>query len=89
MKLVFYVKEDCEACKNAKEKVSFFLDKWGAADSVATEAINLDSEDGLVEAAMNGVADVPTIILHDDGGEVARWGRKAPPSEELKSKLGL
>jgi len=89
VKLVFYVKEDCDACKNAKEKISFFLDKWGTADSVATEAINLDTEDGLVEAAMNGVADVPTIILQDDGGEVARWEKKAPPSDELKSKLGL
>jgi hypothetical protein len=89
MKLVFFVKNDCEACKNAKEKVSFFLDKWGAAESVATEAISLDSEDGLVEAAMQGVADVPTIILEDGGNEIARWGRKAPPSEELKASLGL
>ncbi len=89
MNLVFYVKEDCEACKNAKEKISFFLEKWGAADAVATEAINLDTEDGLVEAAMNAVSDVPTIILQHEGGEVARWIKKAPPSEELRAKLGL
>ncbi|MFH1865378.1 MAG: hypothetical protein ABIK85_05785 [Candidatus Eisenbacteria bacterium] len=89
MKLFFFVKEDCEACKNAKEKVAFFLDKWGATDSVATEAINLDTEGGLVEAAMNGVADVPTIVLQHDGSEVARWEKKAPPSDELRAKLGL
>jgi glutaredoxin len=89
MELVFFVKRDCEACKNAKEKVSFFLDKWGAADSVQTRAIDLDSEDGLVEAAMSGVSDVPTIILRNEGDEVARWGRKAPQSEELRSALGL
>jgi thiol-disulfide isomerase/thioredoxin len=89
MKLVFFVKEDCEACKNAKEKVAFFLDKWGAADSVPIEAINLDTEDGLVEAAMSAVADVPTIILQHEGGEVARWIKKAPPSEELRAGLGL
>lgn len=89
MKLVFYVKNDCEVCKNAKEKVSFFLDKWGAADSVETEAINLDTEDGLVEAAMNAVSDVPTIILQHEGSEIARWARKAPPSEELKAALGV
>ena len=76
MKLVFFVKEDCEACKNAREKVSFFLDKWGASDSVEIEAVNLDTEDGLVEAAMSGAAEVPTIILHDDTGEVARWEKK-------------
>ena len=89
MKLIFFVKEDCDACKNAKEKVAFFLDKWGAADSVPTEAINLDTEDGLVEAAMNGVSDVPTIILNHDGSEVTRWIKKAPPSEELRAELGL
>ncbi len=89
MKLVFFVKEDCEACKNAKEKVVFFLDKWGAADSVPIEAINLDTEDGLVEAAMSAVADVPTIVLQHEGGEVARWIKKAPPSEELRAELGL
>ncbi len=89
MNLVFYVKEDCDACKNAKEKVSFFLNKWGATGSVATEAINLDTEDGLVEAAMNAVSDVPTIVLQNEGSEVARWIKKAPPSEELRGKLGL
>ena len=89
MKLLFFVKENCDACKNAKEKVSFFLDKWGVAESVDTEAINLDTEDGLVEAALSSVSDVPTIILENDGGEVARWGRKAPPSDELRAKLGL
>ncbi|MCK4410070.1 MAG: hypothetical protein KAW67_08290 [Candidatus Eisenbacteria sp.] len=89
MKLVFFVKGNCDACTNAKEKVAFFLDKWGAADSVPTEAINLDTEDGLVEAAMNGVGEVPTIVLEHDGGEVARWEKKAPPSEELRAKLGL
>jgi glutaredoxin len=89
MELVFFVKPDCEACRNAKEKVSFFLDKRDAADSVRTRAIDLESEDGLVEAAMNGVSDVPTIILWNEGDEVARWGRKAPRSEELRSALGL
>jgi hypothetical protein len=89
MKLVFFVKEDCKACKNAKEKVSFFLDKWGVGGDVDTEAINLDTSDGLVEAAMRAVADVPTIILENDGDEVARWAKKAPASDELRAKLGV
>ena len=89
MNLVFFVKEDCDVCKNAKEKVAFFLDKWGVTDSVPTEALSLDTEDGLVEAAMKAVSDVPTIILDHDGSEVARWIKKAPPSEELRAKLGL
>jgi glutaredoxin len=89
VKLLFFVKQDCGACKNAREKVDFFLQKWGASDSVATETVNLSTEDGLVEAAMRAVADIPTIILEDDGGEVARWTKKAPASEELRASLGL
>jgi hypothetical protein len=88
MKLTFYVKEDCQACENAKDKVSFFLDKWGMSGNIETEFINLDTADGLVEAALNSVADVPTIVLEGDGGEVARWAKKAPTSDELKTALG-
>ena len=89
MRLVFFVKENCEACKNAKEKVGFFLEKWGVADSVPIEAINLSTADGLVEAAMKEVSDVPTILLVDGGDEVARWTRRAPASDDLKAKLGV
>ena len=89
MRLVFFVKENFEACKNAKEKVGFFLEKWGVADSVPIEAINLSTADGLVEAAMKEVSDVPTILLVDGGDEVARWTRRAPASDDLKAKLGV
>lgn len=89
MKLLFFVKQDCSACKNARDKVGFFLQKWGASDSVATETVDLSTEDGLVEAAMRAVAEIPTIILEDGGGEVARWTKKAPASEELRASLGL
>jgi len=89
VRLVFFVKENCEACKNAKEKVGFFLEKWGVADSVPIEAINLSTADGLVEAAMKEVSDVPTILLVDGGDEVARWTRRAPASDDLKAKLGV
>jgi hypothetical protein len=89
VKLLFFVKQDCSACKNAREKVSFFLQKWGASHTVATETVDLSTEDGLVEAAMRSVAEIPTIILEDGGGEVARWTKKAPASEELRASLGL
>jgi hypothetical protein len=89
MKLVFFVKEDCGACKNAKKKVDFFLEKWGASDSVDTEVVSLSTEDGLVEAAMREVAEIPTIVLEDGGNEVARWTKTPPLSEELRGRLGL
>ena len=86
MKLVFFVKDDCEACKNAKEKIDFFLDKWGAADTVETEAINLDTEDGLVEAAMHGVADIPTIILEDEGERGGQVGEEGAALRRTQSQ---
>ena len=86
MKLIFFVKDDCGACKNAKEKVSFFLSKWGVAD-LDTETVNLSTSDGLVEAAMRAVGEIPTIILEDQTGEVARWMKQAPASEDLKAKI--
>jgi hypothetical protein len=89
MKLVIFEKENCEACRNAKTKIDFFLDKWGVADSLDRQSINVSTSDGLVEAAMQEVADIPTIILERDGEEVARWSKKAPKSEELRSKLGV
>lgn len=89
MKLIYFVKDDCGACKNAKEKVDFFLDKWGAKGSVDVETISLSTSDGLVEAAMRAVAEIPTIILEDDDVEVARWMKKAPTSEDLKARLGV
>ena len=89
MKLVYFVKQNCSACENAKRKIGFFLDKWGMTDAIETEAVDVDTEDGLVEAAMQGVGDVPTIILNHDGEELGRWIKKAPPSEELRGMLGV
>jgi hypothetical protein len=89
MKLVFFVKDDCGACSKAKDKVDFFLNKWGAADSVAIETISVSTEDGLVEAAMREVGDIPTVVLENEGGEVARWTKRPPTSQELSASLGL
>jgi thiol-disulfide isomerase/thioredoxin len=89
MRLVFFVRDDCGACKNAKEKVDFFLQKWGAADAVGIETISVSTEDGLIEAAMREVSDIPTVVLEDGGAEVARWTKRAPTSQELRGSLGL
>jgi len=88
LKLVYFVKQDCSACENAKQKVGFFLEKWGMTGSIETEAFDVGTEDGLVEAAMQGVGDIPTIILEHDGEELGRWVKKAPLSDELREMLG-
>ncbi len=88
MKLVYFVKQDCSACENAKRKVGFYLDKWGMTDRIETEAIDVGTEDGLVEAAMQGVGEIPTIILQHEGEELGRWIKRAPLSDELRDVLG-
>jgi hypothetical protein len=89
MKIVYCVKDGCDACKKAREKVEFFLAKWGASEGLDRESLNLSTVDGLVEAAMREVHDVPTVILEDGGAEVARWTRRPPTSAELQAVLGL
>ncbi|MBM3307995.1 MAG: hypothetical protein FJY74_06700 [Candidatus Eisenbacteria bacterium] len=88
MKLVYFVKDGCDACKKAREKVEFFLARWNASDRVERETHNTSTEDGLVEAAMREVRDIPAIILEDSDSEVARWVRRPPTSLELRAALG-
>lgn len=89
MKIVYFVKDGCDACKKARDKVEFFLARWGAADGLDRESLSLSTVDGLVEAAMREVHDVPTVILEDGGAEVVRWTRRPPTSAELQAALGL
>ncbi len=79
MKIVYFVKDGCDACKKAREKVEFFLGRWGVGDGLDRESFNLSTVDGLVEAAMREVHDIPTVVLEQEGGtEVARWIRRPP-----------
>jgi hypothetical protein len=89
VKLVFFVKQECPACINAKEKIGFFLNKWEMTDSVAIELVDAGTEDGLIEAAMQGVGEIPTIILRNGEEELGRWEKKAPVSDVLMQLMGV
>jgi len=89
MKIVYFVKDGCDACKKAREKVEFFLGRWGVGEGFDRESFNLSTVDGLVEAAMREVHDIPTVVLEQEGTEVARWIRRPPTSAELHAALGL
>jgi hypothetical protein len=86
---MFFVKENCSACTNAKEKIGFFLKKWEMTDTIEIEEFDCSTEDGLIEAAMEGVGEIPTIVLQNDGTEIGRWEKKAPVSDELMELLGV
>jgi len=89
MKLVFFIKDDCTACQKAKDKVAFFLDRWGETGNVTTEFHNVSTAEGLVEAAMREVGEIPTVLLESDGAELQRWTKRPPTSAELKVSLGI
>ncbi len=89
MKVTYFVKDGCDACKKARHKVGFYLDRWGVADEIETESYNVSTVDGLAESAWREIADIPCVILEEDGAEVARWTKNPPTSAELRAVLGL
>jgi hypothetical protein len=89
MKVTYFVKDGCDACKKARHKVGFYLDRWGLADEIEAESFNVSNVDGLAESAWREIADIPCVILEEDGAEVARWTKNPPTSAELMTVLGL
>jgi len=77
-------KQNCDACKSTKDKFNIFLDKWEKKDDVKIIFFDLDTVEGLTEAAMLDATDVPTTIIEKDGLEIGRWQKKVPLSKDFK-----
>jgi len=78
-------KQGCELCKNTVHKFQFFLERWGLADGVEVEFLDMGTPEGLAEAMMHDASAVPTtVILNEAGEEQARWEGAVPPSSEFK-----
>ena len=77
-------KQNCDACKSTKEKFNIFLDKWEKKGDVEMKFFDLDTVEGLTEAAMLDATEVPTTIIEKDGVEVAKWQKKVPLSKDFK-----
>ena len=85
IKVSVFGKKDCDACKAAVEKITYFSEKWGRTGSTSLAYIDMETPDGLAEGAYRDVYDVPTVILEDGGEELARWIKKVPTSNEFRS----
>ena len=85
MKVSVFGKQECDACKAALEKITYFSEKWGKSGSTAIGFIDMDTVDGLAEGAYRDVFDVPTVIFEDGAVELARWVKKVPTSQEFKT----
>jgi glutaredoxin len=77
-------KKECDACKAAVEKMTYFSEKWGRQTSTSINFIDMETVDGLAEGAYRDVYDVPTVILEEEGRELARWVKKVPASREFR-----
>ncbi len=80
-------KQGCAKCKTTKSKIEFFINKWDLADKLIISFLDMDSVEGLTEAAMNDVLDIPATILEKEGSVVARWDGEVPKSDEFKTYI--
>ena len=87
MKIEVFGKEGCALCQSTKRKLQHFIEKWGMAGSVEMTFVNLETEDGMAEAAFRDVTEVPTTLVSDASVVLARWEHEIPPSDDVKKVL--
>lgn len=79
MEVKVFIKEDCPRCPAAKRAVT------GLAN---VSIYDVDSIDGLAEAAFHGVLSTPSVLVFDSAGhEVAGWRGEAPDPSALHHVL--
>jgi hypothetical protein len=84
IRVSIFGKKECDACKAAMEKVTYFSRKWGKTEETTIDFIDVETPDGLAEGAYQGVYDIPTVILEDGGEELARWVKQVPLSKDFR-----
>lgn len=87
MLIKIFGKEDCAKCKTTKNKIEFFVSKWNLKEKLRIFFLDMDTVDGLSEAAYHDVLNIPTTILEKDGETLARWDGEIPKSDEFKSYI--
>ncbi len=87
MHIKIFGKQDCAKCKTTKSKIEFFINKWNLTNILRISFLDMDSVEGLAEAAMNDVLNIPVTILEKEGNVVARWDGEVPNSEEFKTYI--
>ena len=78
-------KKGCAKCESTKRKIDHLLSKRGLdAEVLFTD---LDTPDGMAEAAFLDVGEVPTTIICVDGSDSVRWNGEIPRSDDLLKAL--
>lgn len=87
MKVEVFGKEDCAICKSTQRKLGHFVEKWGLKERVDISFVDMDTVEGMAEAAFRDILEVPTTIISADGKTCGRWEGVVPPSEEVRGVL--
>ena len=87
MELKVFGRPACQVCKQAMEKINYFLEKWEYRGKVPLNYFDMDTVDGLAEGAYYEVSDIPTVVLINQEEELDRWVKRPPLSKELKPHL--
>jgi len=87
MKINVFGKQDCSTCKQMHEKMLHCIEKWNMKERVTVNYINMDTIDGMAEAAFHDIAEVPTVVVEKDGSAVARYDGGVSDSRQLQLRL--
>jgi glutaredoxin len=87
MTIKVFGKPGCSVCKQAVEKIDYFLGKWDYRKQVPIAYYDMETVDGLAEGAFHEVYEIPTVVLMRANQEQDRWLKRPPLSKELKPLL--
>lgn len=83
-KILLFTKKDCPRCPEAKEVVKAIAGEI----KVEVKEYDVESVEGMAEAAYYMVLSTPSIIVvSENGEELSAWRGKAPKKEELMNAL--
>lgn len=84
MKLKLFWRNDCRKCIPAKAICSKL-----EVDGLDVEYFNIDTVDGMAEAAFYQVASTPTaIVIDEEGNETISWRGDFPDIGTVRRQLG-
>jgi glutaredoxin len=87
MTIKVFGRAGCQVCKQAVEKIDYFLGKWDYRKQVPIAYYDMETVDGLAEGAFYEVYEIPTVVLLKANQEQDRWLKRPPLFRELKPLL--
>jgi len=86
MQVMIFGRQDCDACKAARDKFEVFSRRW-EVDDIDIIFYDMETVDGLAESAMHDVGAVPTTLIFDGEDELVRWEGEVPQSRHFRRYL--